>query len=59
MDFIGFTYDGKHSFRDWGIYRTSDGSRYNDNIVPQMTEKVAEVPGGDGQYYFNTLHKSK
>lgn len=59
MDFIGFTYDGKHSFRDLGIYRTSDGSRYNDNLVPQMTEKTAEIPGGDGQYYFNTTHKTR
>ena len=48
MDFIGFTYNGKHSMRDFNIYRTSDGSRYNDNLVPSMTDKTADIPGGDG-----------
>ena len=47
-DFIGFTYNGKHCINDFGIYRTSDGSRYNDNLVPSMTDKTADVPGGDG-----------
>jgi hypothetical protein len=27
-DFIGFTYNKVHSIRDLGIYRVSDGSRY-------------------------------
>lgn len=58
-DFIGFTYNGKHSIDDFGIYRTSDGNRYNDNLVPQMTDKTADVPGGDGQYYFYTNYKSR
>ena len=58
-DFIGFTYNGKHSIDDFGIYRTSDGNRYNDNLVPQMTDKTADVPGGDGQYYFYTHYKSR
>lgn len=59
MDFIGFTYNGKHSYDDFGIYRTSDGSRYNDNLVPSMTDKTVDVPGGDGQYYFYTTHKNR
>lgn len=59
FDFIGFTYNGKHSYNDFGFYRTSDGSRYNDNLVPQMTDKTADVPGGDGQYYFYTKHKAR
>lgn len=59
MDFIGFTYNGKHSFRDLHIYRTSNGSRYNDNLNAALTDKTADVPGGDGQYYFGTTHKNK
>lgn len=59
MDFIGFTYNGKHSFNDFGIYRTSEGSRYNDNLVPSMTDKTVDIPGGDGQYYFYTTHKNR
>lgn len=58
-DFIGFTYNGKHCIKDFGIYRTSDGSRYNDNLVPSMTDKTADVPGGDGQYFFQTTHKNR
>lgn len=58
-DFIGFTYNGKHCIRDFDIYRTSDGSRYNDNLVPSMTDKTADVPGSDGQYFFQTTHKNR
>ncbi len=58
-DFIGFTYGDKHSIDDFGIYRISDGSRYNDNLVPQMTDKTADIPGGDGQYYFSTTYKNR
>lgn len=58
-DFIGFTYGGKHSIDDFGIYRTSDGNRYNDNLIPQLTDKTADVPGGDGQYYFSSHYKPR
>lgn len=59
MDFIGFTYNGKHSWYDLGIYRTSDGSRYNDNLTPSLNDKATDIPGGDGQYYFYTRAKNK
>lgn len=59
MDFIGFTYNGKHSYTDFRIYRTSDGSRYNDNLIPNITDKTADVPGGDGQYFFKTNYKTR
>lgn len=59
MDFIGFTYNGKHSLRDLGIYRTSNGSRYSNNLTATMTDKTADVPGGDGQYYFGTTFKNR
>jgi predicted phage tail component-like protein len=58
-DFIGFTYNGKHSYRDLGIYRTIDGSRYNDNLTATLTDKTSDVPGGDGQYYFGTTFKNR
>lgn len=59
MDFVGFTYNGYHSYRDLSIYRTSDGNRYNENLTASMTDKTAEVPGGDGQYYFGTTFKNR
>jgi predicted phage tail component-like protein len=58
-DFIGFTYGGKHSFEYFGIYRTSDGSRYNDNLIPALNDKTADIPGSDGQYYFNSTYKTR
>lgn len=58
-DFIGFTYGDKHSIDDFGIYRTSDGDRYNDNLIPQLTDKTADIPGGDGQYYFSSHYKPR
>jgi hypothetical protein len=47
QDFIGFSFNRKHS-SDMKIVRTSDGSRYNQNLVPNLTDKTADVPGGDG-----------
>jgi hypothetical protein len=55
--FIGFTYNGKHSITDFGIYRVNNGSRYSHNILPQLQEKTAEVPGMDGVYYFGSNYK--
>ena len=57
--FIGFTYNGKHSIDDFGVYRTSDGNRYNYNLIPQLNDKTADVPGGHGQYYFNSTYKTR
>lgn len=59
MDFLAFSFNGKHSWDDFHIYRTSDGDRYNENLTPTLTDKTAEVPGGDGMYYFGTTHKQK
>ena len=28
FDFIGFTFNGKHSYDDFGIYRTSNNDMY-------------------------------
>jgi hypothetical protein len=57
LDFLAFSFNGKHSWDDFGIYRVSDGNRYNENLSPTLTDKTAEVPGGDGMYYFGTYHK--
>ena len=59
MDFIGFTYNGYHSIRDLNIYRTSNGSRYDESLTATMTDKTADVPGSDGQYYFGTQFKNR
>ena len=58
-DFIGFSFNGKHSIKDFGVYRTSDGSRYNDNLIPQLNDKAADIVGGNGQYFFGSTHKTR
>jgi hypothetical protein len=34
-DYIGFIYNGKHS-SELGIVRTSNGSRFDENLLPTM-----------------------
>ena len=64
-DYIGFSYGtnpetGKpmHS-SDLGIVRTSDGSRFNENLLPTIQDKTVQVPGGDGTYYFGSYYTQR
>lgn len=57
-DFIGFTFNGVHS-SDMGIIRTSDGSRFNENLLPTFTDKTVQIPGGDGTYYFGSNYTQR
>jgi hypothetical protein len=61
-EFLHFAFGSFNSktFTSTGILiRTSDGDRFNNDLSPQMNDKVADIPGGDGQFYFGTHHKSK
>lgn len=58
-DFLAFSFMGKHSYEDFGIIRTSDGNRYNEDLSPQFSDITAEVPGGEGLYYFGTKNKQR
>lgn len=58
-DFLGFTFNGYHSFYDLNILRTSDGDRFNMDLTPKLKEITADNPGNDGQYYFGTYHTSR
>ena len=63
-DFLGFTYGTKpngtpmHS-SDLGIVRTSNGSRFNENLLPTTQDKTVQVPGGDGTYYFGSYYTQR
>lgn len=50
-DFIGFSFNGYRS-EELGIVRVSDGSRYDEDLLPTSQDKTVQVPGGDGFYYF-------
>lgn len=57
-DFVGFTYNGVHS-SELGILRTSEGSRFNDSLLPLVQDKTVQIPGGDGTYYFGSYYTQK
>lgn len=57
-DFIGFTFNGKHS-SEFGLLRVSDGDRYEDNFVPSLNDETTDVPGGPGQYYYGETIKER
>ena len=57
-DFLGFTYNGKHSSK-LGIFRTSNGSRFEENLLPTMQDKTVQVPGNDGTYYFGSHYTQR
>ena len=57
-DFIVFIYNGAHS-SDMGIVRVSDGSRYNEDLLPTYQDKSLAIPGGDGAYFFGSNYTQK
>lgn len=57
-DFYGFTFDGKHS-SELGIIRVSGGDRYKDGLSPDLEDKVVDIPGNDGQYYFGSYFNKR
>ena len=57
-DFIGFTFGGRHS-SEFGIVRTSNGSRFDENLLPTIQDKTVQVPGGDGTYYFGSYYTQR
>ena len=57
-DYIGFTFNGVHS-SELGIKRTSEGSRFNENLLPTIQDKTVQVPGGDGMYHFGSYYTQR
>ena len=57
-DYIGFTFNGVHS-SELGIKRVSDGSRFNENLLPTSQDKTVQVPGRDGTYLFGSYFTQK
>lgn len=57
-DYIGFKFNNVHS-SELGIKRVSDGSRFNENLLPIIQDKTVQVPGGDGTYYFGSHYTQR
>ena len=57
-DFIGFTFDGVHS-SEFNLVRVSDGSRFENNLLPSFQDYTVQAEGKDGVYYFGTVFKER
>ena len=57
-DYIGFTFCGVHS-SELGLMRVSNGSRYEQDLLPPLQDKTAQVNGRDGAVYFGSQYNTK
>ncbi len=57
-DFIGFTFNNKHS-SDFNIVRTSDGSRFNTNLLPSFSDRTIATVGRDETMFFGSNYTQK
>ena len=58
IDYVGFTFNNVHS-SSLGIVRTSEGSRFNESLLPTIQDKTVQIPGGDGMYYFGSYYTQR
>jgi phage-related protein len=58
MDFLGFTFNGKHSYLDLGVIRIIN-DRMQTQLSPDISDLTAESAGSDGMYFFGSYHKSR
>lgn len=59
FDFIGFTFNGKHSYDDFGIYRTSNNDMYQLNVGLAPTDQTADHVGVNGLYFLGSTYKNQ
>lgn len=57
-DFLGFQLGDIHSSQ-LNITRVSNNDRYTENLSPLFKDQTAEVPGGDGLYYWGSTHSQQ
>ena len=57
-DFNGFKWNGRHS-SEFNLVRVSDGSRYDGFMLSGVTNNTTDIPGGDGQYFYNSTYQPK
>ena len=58
-DFIGFSFNGYHCIEDLGIIRVGNGTRYQENLTPQIQEQIGQHPGIDGAYFIGAQYRQK
>lgn len=58
-DFIGFTFNGKHSIDDLHIYRVSNGDRYDETSNRSLRDQTIDLSGQDGGLWLDSFYKAK
>lgn len=58
IDFCGFRFNGVHS-SDLNILRVSNGSRYEETLVPSFQDTTAQIEGGDGTLYWESFYSNR
>lgn len=58
VDFCGFRFNGVHS-STLRITRVSNGSRYEDELVPNFQDQTAQVEGNDGTLFWESFYSQK
>lgn len=58
LDYIDFWFNGQnaHSF---GLYRVSDGNRYNEYLASSINDVTIDIPGRDGQLWFTSRYQPR
>lgn len=58
--YIGFTFDGKHSIEDFGIYRVSDDNEgYDEALTLEKNDQISSHYGIEGEYFLGTNYKGR
>jgi predicted phage tail component-like protein len=57
-DFTGLYWNGKHT-SDLKLKVVSASDRYNLNPISTITNNTVDIPGGDGQYFYNSTYGPK
>lgn len=57
-DFIGFEWNGHHS-SEFNIKVVSSSDRYDSRFLSDITNNTTDVPGQDGQYFYNSTYGPK
>ena len=58
QEFMGFYFNGKHS-SEFNLQRTSDGSRYNDTLIPEFKDVTQQMPRRNGTLYWDSYYTQK
>lgn len=57
-DFVGFEWNGHHS-SEFNLKVVSNGNRYDSRFLSDITNNTVDIPGQDGQYFYNSTYGPK